>query len=247
MTNKYSEGYPGRRYYGGNEIIDQIENLARERALKAYRLDPNQWGVNVQPLSGSPANMEVYAGLLNPGDKIMGMSLYQGGHLSHSFETDNKKISVSSQYYNSKQYSIVTPGTYEINYDELDRQVEEFKPHMLIAGFSAYPQDLDWKRFRQAADKVGAYFLADMAHVSGLVAVQEYPNPFEYADIVTSTTHKTLRGPRGGVIWAKKDLMQRIDDAVFPGSQGGPHENQIGALAAQLHQVLQPEFKDYIL
>lgn len=148
LTNKYSEGYPGRRYYGGNEIIDQIENLARDRALQAYRLDPNVWGVNVQPLSGSPANMQVYAGLLNPGDRIMGMSLYQGGHLSHGFETDTKKISVSSQYYTSKQYTVVTPDTYEINYDELERQVVDFKPHLLIAGFSAYPRDLDWKRFR---------------------------------------------------------------------------------------------------
>ena len=244
LTNKYSEGYPGARYYGGNQFIDQIENLCRQRALQAYRLNPDEWGVNVQPYSGSPANMAVYTALLKPGERLMGLDLTQGGHLTHGFFTEKRRVSASSLFFESKQYHVNTE-TGLIDYDALEAAAQEYKPKLIIAGFSAYPRDLDYKRFRDICDKVGAYLHSDMAHISGLVATQEANDPFEYAHIVSSTTHKSLRGPRAGMIFARKELMESLDFAVFPQHQGGPHNHQIAALAAQLKQVMSPEFKDY--
>lgn len=244
LTNKYSEGYPGARYYGGNEYVDKIEDLARTRALKAYRLNPSEWGVNVQPYSGSPANLAVYTALLQPGERLMGLDLTQGGHLTHGYFTETRKVSATSLFWESKQYKVNLQTGY-IDYDALEKGAHEFKPKIIIAGFSAYPRDLDYKRFRQIADSVGAYLLADMAHISGLVASQELNNPFEYAHVVSTTTHKSLRGPRSGMIFARKELMDKIDFAVFPMLQGGPHNHQVAALAAQLKQVDTPEFKDY--
>lgn len=246
LTNKYSEGYPGARYYGGNKYIDMVENLCYKRALEAFRLDDKEWAVNVQVMSGSPANFAVYTALLEPGQRLMGLDLTQGGHLTHGFYTPQKKVSATSLFWESLQYK-VDPKTSLIDYDALHKQALEFKPKIIIAGFSAYPRDLDYKRFRQICDEVGAYLMADIAHVSGLVAAQEANNPFEYADVVTSTTHKSLRGPRSGVIFSKRgEMSQKIDTAVFPMLQGGPHNHQIGALAAQLKMVNTPEFKNYI-
>ena len=244
LTNKYSEGYPGKRYYGGNEIIDQVESLCQQRALAAFRLSAEEWGVNVQPLSGSPANFAVYTGLMQPGDKLMGLSLAHGGHLTHGHQTETKKISGSSVYFESRPY-MVNAETGLIDMDALQAAVTEFQPKMLVCGASGYPRDFDYARFRQIADSVGAYLMADIAHISGLVATQQMANPFEFCDIVTSTTHKSLRGPRSGIIFAKKDLMDRINFAVFPMLQGGPHNHQIGALAIQLKQVNTPEFVEY--
>ena len=245
LTNKYSEGYPGARYYGGNEYVDKIEDLARDRALVAYRLKADEWGVNVQPYSGSPANLAVYTALLKPGERLMGLNLTQGGHLTHGYFTETRKVSATSLFWESKQYNVNADGF--IDYDALEQSALEFKPKIIVAGFSAYPRDLDYKRFRSICDKVGAYLLADMAHISGLVAAQEANNPFEYADVVSTTTHKSLRGPRSGMIFARKagGLAEKIDFAVFPMLQGGPHNHQVAALAAQLKQVATPEFKDY--
>ena len=216
LTNKYSEGYPGARYYGGNQYIDMVERLCQKRALEAYRLSDKEWSVNVQPLSGSPANFAVYTALLEPGSRLMGLDLTQGGHLTHGFYTPTKKVSASSIFWESQQYKC-NPDTSLIDYDLLHKQALEFRPKLIIAGFSAYPRDLDYKRFRQISDDVGAYLLCDMAHVSGLVAAQEANNPFEYADVVTSTTHKSLRGPRSGIIFSKKgEISSKIDAAVFP-------------------------------
>lgn len=205
LTNKYSEGYPGKRYYGGNEYIDQIESLCQKRALEVYGLDPKQWAVNVQPYSGSPANMEVYTGLLQPGERLMGLDLTQGGHLTHGFYTEKRKVSATALFFESKQYHVNTT-TGIIDYDALEAAALEFKPKLIIAGFSAYPRDLDYKRFRSICDKVGAYLHADMAHISGLVAAKEANNPFEFADVVSTTTHKSLRGPRSGMIFCKSHL-----------------------------------------
>lgn len=233
LTNKYSEGYPGARYYGGNEFIDKIEDLCKQRALKVYEADPNVWHANVQAYSGSPANMAVYTALLQPGDGLMGLDLTQGGHLTHGFYTEKRKVSASSVFFNSKQYH-VDLDTGLIDYDALEASAMEFKPKLIIAGFSAYPRDLDYKRFRQICDKVGAYLHADMAHMSGLIAGKQAESPFDYADVITSTTHKTLRGPRSGMIFCKKELADIIDFGVFPMLQGGPHNHQIAGLAAQL-------------
>ena len=225
LTNKYSEGYPGARYYGGNEYVDKIEDLARDRALVAYRLKADEWGVNVQPYSGSPANLAVYTALLKPGERLMGLNLTQGGHLTHGYFTETRKVSATSLFWESKQYNVKADGF--IDYDALEQSALEFKPKIIVAGFSAYPRDLDYKRFRSICDKVGAYLLADMAHISGLVAAQEANNPFEYADVVSTTTHKSLRGPRSGMIFARKagGLAEKIDFAVFPMLQGGPHNH----------------------
>lgn len=247
LTNKYSEGLPGHRYYGGNEYIDQIENLTKSRALEVYHLDSNQWDVNVQPYSGTPANFAVYTGLLKPGDKIMGLDLPSGGHLSHGYQTATKKLTGSSIYFTTESYSINSDGW--LDYQEISKAVTNFKPNLLICGASCYSRDFDYQKFREMADSVGAYLMVDMAHISGLVAVGALNNPFEYADVVTTTTHKTLSGPRSGMIFTKKDdckLVNKIDMAVFPGLQGGPHQHQIGAIACQLGYVLKPEFKIYI-
>jgi len=244
LTNKYSEGTVGARYYGGNEFIDEIEKLCMKRALKAYDLDESKWGVNVQPYSGSPANLEAFAALLNPGDKIMGLDLPSGGHLTHGYQTEQKKISFTSLIWNSKPYK-VDAETGLLNYDELKKGVIEFQPKLIIAGHSAYPRDLDYKKFREMADTVGAYLLVDMAHYSGLVSAKLHNNPFEFADVVTTTTHKTMRGPRAGMIFYKIQYKSKIDFSVFPSQQGGPHNNTIAGIATQLKELCSDEWKEY--
>lgn len=252
LGNKYSEGYPGKRYYKGQENSDKIELLAQERALKIFGLKKTEWAVNVQPLSGSPMNTAVYFALLNPGDTIMGMALTAGGHLTHGH-----KVSLSGKYFNSVQFG-VDPVTEAINYDDVEKLALESKPKIIVAGFTAYPRKIDWKRFREIADKVGAYLLVDMSHIAGLIAGKAYPSAFPFADVVTTTTHKTLRGPRGGMIFSKikptkatenseKKVMinEAIDKAVFPGLQGGPHMNNIAGLAVALGEALNPKFKAY--
>jgi glycine hydroxymethyltransferase len=243
FTNKYSEGYPHKRYYGGNEYIDQLEELCQQRALTAFHLNEDEWGVNVQSYSGSTANFAVYTGLLKPGQRIMGLDLPSGGHLTHGYATATKKISNSAIYFDSKPY--IVGKDFLIDFEELERRAEEFKPHIIIVGASAYPRDFDYKRFREIADKHGAYLMGDIAHISGLVASKLLNDPFEYCDVVTTTTHKTLRGPRAALIFYKNHLKDQIDFAVFPSSQGGPHNNTIAAVATALYQVNTQEFVDY--
>lgn len=235
LTNKYSEGYPGKRYYGGNEYVDIIENLAIDRAKKLFGAEY----VNVQPHSGSQANQEVYTAFLQPGDNILGMDLNAGGHLSHG-----AKVNFSGKLYQSFSYGL-NPETELLDYDEILRIAREIQPNLIIAGASAYSRTIDWAKFREIADDVGAYLLVDMAHIAGLVAAGLHPNPVPYADVVTTTTHKTLRGPRGGLILAKEKYAKKINSAVFPGSQGGPLDHVIAAKAAMLYEDLQPEFKVY--
>jgi glycine hydroxymethyltransferase len=242
LTNKYAEGYPGKRYYGGNVIIDKVENLAIERALKLFDLDAGEWHVNTQALSGSPANLAVYVGLLEKGDKVMGMSLDHGGHLTHGH-----KVSATGKFWTQVPYG-VSKETEVLDYGNLMEIAMREKPKMIIAGFTAYPRIIDWKKFREIADACGAYLMVDMSHIAGLVAGKAYPSPFPYADIVTTTTHKTLRGPRGALIFAKRDareLNKKIDKAVFPGLQGGPHMNQTAAVAVALKEASTPAFKKY--
>jgi len=243
-TNKYAEGYPGKRYYGGNTEIDKIENLCIQRALKAFGLDEADWAVNVQPYSGSPANMAVYVGLLQPHDVIMGLDLPAGGHLTHGFKTAKRRVSATSIFFESEHYGLTAEGL--IDYDTMAKKALDVKPKLLICGYSAYSRDLDYARFRAIADSVGAYLLCDMAHFSGFVATGLLNNPFKHCDVVTTTTHKTLRGPRSGLIFCKRPLAQRINDAIFPGLQGGPHENVIAAVATQLREVASPAFKTYM-
>lgn len=258
LTNKYSEGLPGHRYYGGNEFIDKIELLCEKRALEAFSLDPEKWGCNVQPYSGSPANLAVYTALCQPQDRIMGLDLPDGGHLTHGFMAGTKKISASSIFFESMPYK-VNPETGIIDYNGLAEKARSFKPKVIIAGISCYSRCLDYKRFRQIADETGAYLFSDMAHVSGLVAAGVIPSPFEYSDIVSTTTHKTLRGPRAGIIFFRKgvksigkngekvmyDYESKINQAVFPALQGGPHNHQIAATAVALKQAMTPQFKQY--
>ena len=237
MTNKYAEGYPGKRYYGGCENVDVAEQLAIDRLKELYGADY----ANVQPHSGSQANAAVYLALLKPGDTILGMSLDAGGHLTHG-----AKVNFSGKIFNAVQYGINEDGL--IDYDEVERLANEHKPKMLIGGFSAYSQIIDWKRMSEIAKSVGAYFHVDMAHVSGLVAAGVYPNPVPYADVVTSTTHKTLRGPRGGIIICKsnEELEKKFNSLVFPGTQGGPLMHVIAAKAVAFKEALEPEFKEYM-
>lgn len=244
LTNKYSEGGVGKRYYGGNEYIDQIETLCMERALSLYGLSDEEWGVNVQPYSGSPANFAVYTALLQPHDRIMGLDLPSGGHLTHGFQTAKKRVSATSVFFESMPY-IVSPETGLIDYDEMERRAMMFLPKLIIGGGSAYPREWDYPRMRQIADKVGAILMIDMAHISGLVAGKVVNSPFAFADVVTTTTHKSLRGPRSGMIFAKREYMDRINSAVFPSLQGGPHNHQIGALAVALKEASEPEFALY--
>jgi len=234
LTNKYSEGYPGKRYYNGNEYVDEIENIAIERAKELFGVDH----VNVQPYSGSPANLAVHFALLEAGDRTLGMSLDAGGHLTHGF-----KVSFSGKFYNSASYGVNDEGY--IDYDEVLRIAKEHKPKLIWAGFSAYSRVIDWERFRKIADEVGAYFVADIAHVAGLVAAGVYPSPVPYADVITTTTHKTLRGPRGAMIMCKEEFAERIDKAVFPGLQGGPHNHTTAAIAVALKEASTEEFKEY--
>nr|WP_288358332.1 serine hydroxymethyltransferase [uncultured Pseudomonas sp.] len=237
LTNKYAEGYPGKRYYGGCEHVDKVEALAIERAKQLFGADY----ANVQPHSGSSANSAVYLALLQPGDTILGMSLAHGGHLTHG-----AKVSSSGKLYNAVQYGIDTDSGL-IDYDEVERLAVEHKPKMIVAGFSAYSKTLDFPRFRAIADKVGAYLFVDMAHVAGLVAAGLYPNPIPLADVVTTTTHKTLRGPRGGLILAKanEEIEKKLNAAVFPGAQGGPLMHVIAAKAVCFKEALEPSFKEY--
>jgi len=253
FTNKYSEGLPGARYYGGNEYVDELENLCRERALAAFNCDPAKWGVNVQPYSGSPANFAVYTGLLNPHDRIMGLDLPSGGHLTHGFYTAKKKVSATSIYFESLPYH-VDPQTGYIDYDEMEKLALMFRPKLIVAGASAYPRDWDYTRIRKICDATGALMMADIAHISGLVATGEAANAFDFCDIVTTTTHKSLRGPRAGMIFfrrgdkesgGKYEYEDAINQAVFPSLQGGPHNHQIAGLATQLKEVKTPEFVAY--
>lgn len=248
LTDKYSEGYPGMRYYGGCEIVDQVENLARDRAKKLF----GATYANVQPHSGSPANLAVYFALLNPGDTVMGLKLFHGGHMTHGL-----KVNFSGTLYNSVQYGCDKNGF--IDLEEMRRVALEHKPKLIIAGGSAYPQIYEWRKYKEIADEVGAYLLADMSHVAGLVAGGVHPNPVGIADVVTTTTHKTLRGPRGAMILAngnpstplkkversKENIPTLIDRAVIPGLQGGPHNHQTAAIAVALKEAMQPEFKMY--
>ncbi|MDE1970582.1 MAG: serine hydroxymethyltransferase [Patescibacteria group bacterium] len=239
FTNKYAEGYPGRRYYAGNEVVDEVEQLCRERALRAFRLSPKKWHVNVQPYSGSPANLAVYAGLVPLGEKIMGMQLDMGGHLTHGH-----KVSFTGNAWKQVPYG-VNKSTEMLDYAQLANLAIQEQPKLIVAGFTAYPRKIDFGALRKIADTVHAYFMVDMSHFAGLVAGRAIPSPFPYADIVTTTTHKTLRGPRGAMIFCKSDLAKAIDKAVFPGFQGGPHVNQIAGTAVALEEAAQPAFRDY--
>ncbi|KFH41845.1 Serine hydroxymethyltransferase-like protein [Hapsidospora chrysogenum ATCC 11550] len=269
MSNKYSEGYPGARYYGGNQHIDQIELLCQRRALDAFHLDPEKWGVNVQCLSGSPANLQVYQAIMPPHGRLMGLDLPHGGHLSHGYQTPSRneaaadvsghRISAVSTYFETMPYR-VNLDTGIIDYDQLQQNAILYRPKVLVAGTSAYCRLIDYERMRKIADSVGAYLVVDMAHISGLIAAEVIPTPFKYADIVTTTTHKSLRGPRGAMIFFRKgvrsvdpktgketlyDLENPINFSVFPGHQGGPHNHTITALAVALKQAQTPEFKAY--
>lgn len=259
MQNKYSEGYPGERYYGGNKFIDKAESLCQKRALEVFGLDPDQWGVNVQPLSGAPANLYAYSAILDTGDRLMGLDLPDGGHLSHGYQTaSGTKISFVSKYFQTMPYR-VDPKTGLIDYATLELTSKLFRPKVIVAGASAYARELDYNRFQEIATACGAYLMSDMAHISGLVAAGVTESPFKYSDIVTTTTHKSLRGPRGAMIFFRKgirkvtkkgkeipyELEKRINFSVFPGHQGGPHNHTISALAVALKQASTPEFKKY--
>jgi glycine hydroxymethyltransferase len=260
MSNKYSEGLPGRRYYGGNEFIDMSENLCRKRALEAFRLDPEKWGVNVQPLSGSPANLQAYGAILKPHDRILALDLPHGGHLSHGYQTLDKKISAVSVIYETMPYRL-NEETGLIDYDKMEELAAYYRPKLVIAGASAYARLIDYERMKKMCLKYNAYLMADMAHISGLVAAGLIPSPFDHCDIVTTTTHKTLRGPRGGMIFFRKgerevmekgkivkvpyDLEDKINSSVFPGYQGGPHNHTIAALAVALKLAQTKEFREY--
>ncbi len=250
LTNKYSEGYPGKRYYGGNQFIDEVENLARDRAKELFGVEH----VNVQPYSGSPANMAVYFALLNPGDTVLGLELAQGGHLTHGY-----KLNFSGKYYRAVSYG-VDPQTHLLNYDSIREIAQREKPKMIICGATAYPRQIDFAAFRKIADEVQAYLLADISHISGLIIAGAHPSPIPYADVVTTTTHKTLRGPRGAMILvpkvidrfhdlyhptSKRNLAELIDAAIIPGLQGGPHNHQTAAIAVAIKEASAPEFKNY--
>lgn len=259
LTHKYSEGYPGARYYEGNAFIDQLENLTIERAKKAFRL-PEDWGANVQTLSGSPANLAVMLGLLEPGDTIFGMYLSDGGHLSHGWSYEPKstkndpndmlytggsrKVNVTSKFFRAFQYK-TDPKTKLFDWDAVEKMALEIKPKLIITGGTAYPREIDYKRVKVIADKVGAYYLADIAHEAGLVAAGVNASPVGIADVVTFTTHKTLRCNRGAIILARQDLLKKINRAVFPGLQGGPHNHSMAGIAVGLKETMTPQFKEY--
>jgi len=270
LVNKYAEGYPGKRYYGGNEVIDQIEEECQKRALKLFKLKEKDWVVNVQSLSGSPANLAVYLALVKPGDKIMGMSLDHGGHLTHGH-----KVSISGKMWQPVSYG-VDKKTEQLDYDEIEKIAKREKPALIVAGYTAYSRQVDWRKFRQIVNKIvhpepgrRTILMVDMSHLAGLVAGGAYPSPFPYADVVTTTTHKTLRGPRAALIFSRRacrlpqnlpvikgksvlgqsaslaSISDLIDKAVFPGIQGGPHTNQIAAVAVALREAMKPQFKTY--
>ncbi len=249
LTNKYAEGYPHARYYCGNEVVDELEDLCRERALGAFGLSGKKWHANVQPYSGSPANLAVYLALVPPGEKIMGLQLDMGGHLTHGH-----KVSATGKFWKAVQYG-VDPKTEKLDYGAIAKMAEREQPKIIVAGYTAYPRIIDFKKFRAIADSVGAYLLVDMSHVAGLVAGKAYPSPFPYADVVMATTHKTLRGPRGAILFANReskiaakngvDIPKLLDRAVFPGLQGGPHMNQIAGTAVALFEAQRPAFGKY--
>lgn len=236
FTNKYSEGYPRKRYYGGNINVDDIEELAQKRAKKLFKTN---YHVNVQPYSGTPANMAVYIGLLNFGDKVMGMALAQGGHLTHGH-----KVSFSGKAYNFVQYG-VDEKTETLDYEKIEKLAKKEKPKLIVCGATAYPRIIDFKKFAQIAKKVGAISMADIAHIAGLIAGGVHPSPFGIIDVITTTTHKTLRGPRGAIIFSKEEFGEKIDKAVFPAIQGGPHDHTTAAIAVALGEALKPSFKKY--
>lgn len=235
MTNKYSEGYPGKRYYGGNEFVDVVEKLAIERAKKLFGAEH----ANVQPYSGSPANMEIYFGLLNFGDKVMGLNLAHGGHLTHGHP-----VNFSGKAYKFVQYG-VDKQTEQLDYEAIRELAIKEKPKLIISGYTAYPRTIDFKKFSEIAEEIGAISMVDMSHISGLIAGGAHPSPFPFTDVVMTTTHKTLRGPRGAIILCKEKFAQQIDKAVFPGMQGGPHDNNTAAKAVALAEAMKPEFKLY--
>lgn len=242
FDNKYAEGYPSARYYGGNEVVDKVEKLAEERALKLFNLSSNVWSVNVQPWSGSNANLAAYLALVPVGGKIMGMSLISGGHLSHG-----QKVSITGKVWQSVLYS-VDSNTEVLDYEAVKEIACKEKPNVIVAGFTAYPRTVDFKKFREIADACGAYLLVDMSHIAGLIAGGAYPSPFPYADVVTTTTHKTLRGPRSAMIFSRIDergLNKKVDKALFPGIQGGPHVSQIAAVAVALKEADSSKFRTY--
>ena len=249
FTNKYAEGYPGARYYGGNKFVDEVENLARGRALRAFGLSAEEWSVNVQPYSGSPANLAILVALVPLGEKIMGLQLDMGGHLTHGH-----KVSFTSKAWVSAPY-VLNKKTEELDYEAIGKFARQEKPKLVIAGYTAYPKIIDFKKFREIADSCGAYLMVDMSHFAGLVAGGVYPSPFKYADVVMTTAHKTLRGPRAGIIFSnrnskiaqanKVDIPKAIDKAIFPGLQGGPHANQIAAIAVAMQEAMLPAFKKY--
>ncbi len=239
LSNKYSEGYPDKRYYPGNKYIDEVEKLAQKRALKLFKLNPKKWNVNVQPYSGSPANLAVYVGLVEPGGTIMGMKLAAGGHLTHGH-----KVSATGIFYKSVQYG-VNEKTGTIDYNEVLRLAKKERPKVIVSGFTAYPRAFNFKKFGEIAKKVGAYHLSDISHIAGLVAGGAHVPPFPYADVVMTTTHKSLRGPRGAVLFSRAEISSKIDKAVFPGLQGGPHNNVTAAKAVAFKEAMTPEFKLY--
>ena len=236
LTNKYSEGYPGARYYPGNKIIDEIEILAQTRAKKAFNLD-DKWQVNVQPYSGSPANIAVYLALLNPGDVLLGPALSSGGHLTHG-----SPVNFSGKFYQTIFYE-VDPKTERFNYQKIEELAKIFRPKIIVSGTTAYPRKIDFEKIGKIARSVGAYHLADISHIAGLIIAKKHPSPFKFADVVTTTTHKTLNGPRAAVIFSRKEISQKIDKAVFPGLQGGPHQNTIAAIALAFKIASSKKFK----
>ncbi|MCK9556259.1 serine hydroxymethyltransferase [bacterium] len=239
LVNKYSEGYPGKRYYPGNKYYDEIEELCKGIALKAFRLSPSKWSANVQPYSGSPANFAVYGALLEPGETILGMKLAAGGHLTHGH-----KVSFSGKFFHSVQYG-VNEKTGLIDYEEIEALAKKHRPKIIVSGISAYPRKINFKRIGEIAKSVGAYHMADISHIAGLVLAGLHPTPFPHSDVVTTTTHKTLAGPRGAIIFSKKEIAEKIDKAVFPGLQGGPHNNVTAAKCQMFYEAQKPQFKRY--